>query len=379
VDVLHRDDLERLASATPGPCVSIYLPTHRAGAEIEQDPIRLKNLLDGAEEQLRSLGVRSKGEMGEPLGRARTLVDERSFWRYQADGLAIFLRPGEFRALRLPVRFDELVNVADRFHVKPLLPYFASDGRFFVLALSQNQVRLLEGSRHAVDDVELGDAPESLAEAMHYDDPERELLLHVSGGGPGGRAIFHGHGAGDEVDKERLGRFFRDVDRGLLEILRGDRVPIVLAGVEYATAIYRDVSSYPELEHEVVAGNPDRLSAEELHERAWAIVEPRFRATLEADLARFRELDGTGLTARELVEVIAAAGAGRAEAVFAARDEERWGSVSDGDVRVHDQRELGDEDLIDAAVVAGLRTGARIHVLPAGEMPAAPTAAILRY
>jgi hypothetical protein len=34
------------------PADSIYLPTHIAGREIPQDPIRLKNLLSSAEERL---------------------------------------------------------------------------------------------------------------------------------------------------------------------------------------------------------------------------------------------------------------------------------------------------------------------------------------
>lgn len=37
--------------------------------------------------------------------------------------------------------------VDDRFHVTPLLPLLAGDGHFFVLALSQNQIGLLEGTR----------------------------------------------------------------------------------------------------------------------------------------------------------------------------------------------------------------------------------------
>lgn len=34
-------DLRRLVESVEGPCVSIYVPTHRAGPEIREDPIRL--------------------------------------------------------------------------------------------------------------------------------------------------------------------------------------------------------------------------------------------------------------------------------------------------------------------------------------------------
>jgi hypothetical protein len=52
------------------------------------------------------------------------------------------------RSYRLPLPFEQLVVISDDFHLKPPLPFFASDGRFYILALSQNQVRLLEGIRY---------------------------------------------------------------------------------------------------------------------------------------------------------------------------------------------------------------------------------------
>ena len=48
MDLLPRRELEGLILEREGPCVSIFLPTHRAGAETQQDPIRLKNLLGEA-------------------------------------------------------------------------------------------------------------------------------------------------------------------------------------------------------------------------------------------------------------------------------------------------------------------------------------------
>ena len=45
------------------------------------------------------------------------------------------------------LHFDELMVVAPGFHVMPLLALLTGDGLFYVLALSQNQVRLLAGTR----------------------------------------------------------------------------------------------------------------------------------------------------------------------------------------------------------------------------------------
>ena len=59
MDVIRRTDLQRLALGRPGPCGSVFLPTHRAGPEVQQGPIRLKNLLRQATEALKADGVRA--------------------------------------------------------------------------------------------------------------------------------------------------------------------------------------------------------------------------------------------------------------------------------------------------------------------------------
>ena len=40
-----REDIRDLVQAPGCPCISIYMPTFRAGVETQQNPIRLKNLL----------------------------------------------------------------------------------------------------------------------------------------------------------------------------------------------------------------------------------------------------------------------------------------------------------------------------------------------
>ena len=126
----------------------MFLPAHRVSPESGQDRIRLKNLLNEAEERLVAGGLRPPAAR-DVLQPGRELLQADPFWSYQSDGLALFLAPGWSRVFRLPLDLPELLVVADRFHVKPLLPLLANDYRFYVLALSQNEVRLLEGTRRA--------------------------------------------------------------------------------------------------------------------------------------------------------------------------------------------------------------------------------------
>ena len=143
-DLLRPEQVRELAGHQGGPCVSVFLPAHRMTPDSGQDAIRLRNLLDEAEKRLVA------GDLRAPVARevlrpGRDLLRPGWFWSYQSDGLAVFLAPGWSRIFRLPKEFPELVVVTGRFHIKPLLALLAA-GRFYVLALSQNQVRLLEGT-----------------------------------------------------------------------------------------------------------------------------------------------------------------------------------------------------------------------------------------
>src|SRR5215207_478989 len=101
MDLLPRGELEKLVEECGWPCVSILLPTHRVGTETQQDPIRLKNLLGEAREDLLANGLRSI-EVDQILEPARELLADEVFWRYQSDGLALFLSRNDFRSYRLP-------------------------------------------------------------------------------------------------------------------------------------------------------------------------------------------------------------------------------------------------------------------------------------
>ena len=175
MSLLSKAKLERLSDEQHEWCVSIFMPTHRAGDQVRQDPVRLKNLIGEAKADLTAEGGLRGTEAAELLEPARALVAQHDLWRYQSDGLAIFVSPNTFRRYRLPGDFEELVVVADRFHIKPLLPLLSGDGRFYVLALSQNEIRMLQGTRYSVGQVELESVPESLAEALKWDDPEKQL------------------------------------------------------------------------------------------------------------------------------------------------------------------------------------------------------------
>jgi hypothetical protein len=382
VDVLSGDDLQLLVQQPGSPCVSLYIPTHRSGPETQQDPIRLKNLTRRAEEGLLGAGIRPR-DASEVLHPARELIEDEAFWRHRSEGLALFLRAGWFRCYRLPLTFEELVVVSDRFHVSPLLPLLTGDGHFFVLALSENQARLLAGTHSAFHEVNVPGLPAGVKDALRYDDPQRELGSHAAGrGGPGARVVLHGQGIGAEVQKERLARYLQAVDDAIRGSLRGQRAPLVLAGVGYVRAMYRDINTYPHLLEEGISGSPDRVSSEQLHIRAWTLVEPLFARNRDDAVAAYRAALGTGRTSDRLEEVLTAAEAGRVEVLFVSTAAHVL-SATPGSARVAHAdggQELGGRDQIEQAVVRTMLNGGTVYAASQGEMPdRAPVAALFRY
>jgi hypothetical protein len=387
IDLITKDHLTHLMAGASIPRVSIYMPTARKGTETQQSPIRLRKLLNQAEERLKEQGWRWN-EIEAILKPAKDLMDEEHFWLHQADGLAIFLGQGIFHKFRLPIQVEEQAMVADHFHLKPLLPVFANDGVFYILTLAENEVKFFEGTRHSVHEVAVEGMPGSMAEALWADDPEKQQQWHTRAGmnpeGAGRAAMFHGSGdnSGMEVHKTSLKRYFDKVDAPLHKFLHDKTAPLVLAGVDYLLPIYREANKYNNLVPTGVEGNMEHVRSEDFHEKAWKVVEPIFKQNEEQAKARFHELMGTGLAATDLEEVVVAAHHGRVDTLFVALDERVWGTFDPEalTVEITGEQRNGDADLLNLTALQTIATGGTVFAKANGDLPGGNNiAAIYRY
>lgn len=378
---LTKKDFQQLIETTNGPCISIFMPTHRFGVETLQDPVRLKNLLRTVERNLGTWGLKS-GVIDEILAPVHELLGNYNFWQHQANGLAIFCSPGMFRLFRVPLRLPELAIVAERFHLKPLLPLVTRDDRFYVLALSQSQVKLFLGTREAMQEVEVEDLPQAVNGDQEGN--ERFVGVHTAGGTRTGSrgAILHGTGAGEEDRKEGLESHFRRVDRALRPLLSLEDAPLVLATVDYLNAMYRRVNSYRRLLDTWIPGNFDRIAAEELHSKVLPVLLDHFAVEQRRAAAHFLELEHTDRTSSELNRVLPAAYRGQVEVLLVAVGVQSWGRFAPetGEVEAVERPGSADQDLLNlAALYTYLAGGAVFAVGPEAVPGNGPLAAILRY
>jgi hypothetical protein len=272
----------------------------------------------------------------------------------------------------LPVPLEERVVVGNELHVKPLLPLAAEDGRFFLLAIGPSRVRLLQGSRYGMQEVDGKEMPRSLEEALRCHDRIEPLEFHtfpvLEMGCPS--AGFHRHEMDIDDARSDLVLSFGRIDRGMHELLGEESVPVVVAAVEPLGSLYRQASPSAHL-LEGFMGNPDSLSAEDLHERAWPLVEQHARQRRREAVALCARLAGTGRTSDDLRTVVAAAHQGRVDILLTAGAADHWGTFDPmtGCVTRHETPCTGDVELVNLAVARTLLHGGTVHVIDPNDAP----------
>lgn len=379
MDLFTRNDWRQLAEVDAFPCISIYAATHRTGRDLRQNTIQIRNLLDDAAEQLNDHSVRST-TITELLQPARELLHDSEFWRYQSHGLAMFLMPGKFQRFRVPLEFEELVVINHHFLLKPMLPMLQGDGRFYVLAASAKSVRLFEGTRYSIRQVEPESLPEDLVNASNPSAAGKVAKQP----GQASEAVFHGEGSmGDSQRMQgEMRNFFERIDRGLQKFFTVERAPLVFAGSEKHFPLFRSTCHYPNIVDQPITAGASHLSSQQLHDLAWPLVAPLFERERDARLERFGAQLGTGMASSQIETIVMAARQGAVDALFVPRGSQCWGSVDEqtGEIQMHAQRRGGDEDLLDHAATHTLLNSGLVYMLSPEQMPQqAQAAALFRY
>lgn len=370
MDLLTHRQLNKLLATQADPCISIYLPTHRVAPETAQDPIRLKNTLRTVNHELEQRELISR-QMREQMEVVESWLHDANFWQHQSDGLAVFLTSEEVQRFRLPEAFEEQFHINDHFYLNPLLPLLQSDGMYFLLAVSQNSCRLFVGNRNRLDELNEADLPDNLRSALGWW-RESQLNFHSMQRKPASRggddmAVYHGHQ--EETKQIDLKAYLRKIDAGVTEALRGENAPLVFAGVEYLYPIYSEVNNYDGLCEKSLHGNPDDLSAQQLHAEAWEIVQPIFEARILQAISEFMQRQPQGTATNDLATVLTAARDGLIDRLIVPQNAKLIGrfDVRSGQVNLTESENT--EDLLDKAVLLTMRTSGQVLAVDRELMP----------
>jgi hypothetical protein len=368
VDIPSRSDIEGLIAARAPACLSLYLRTTPITQDAQADRIQLKNLARAGLEQLRAQNAdkRQVAAIEEALD---DLVDDDTFWKFQAHSLAVLVTPDTTRTFRLPNALEPMVASGDRFFIKPLLRAITVPQSAFVLALAQGSVRLIEvsGDMPAFE-VKVADMPKDAAGAVGK--------ASILGRAPSGRI------QGSEGQKVRLRQYARHVDQALRELLAGRETPLILAAAPPLDSIFRSVNTYPHLVDDVIPGSPERVSGADLAQASRAILDRMHRADLEGLHRLFETRAAQGRTTTDIAHAARAATFGAVSVLLVDIDAVVPGLVNedDGSIVFSDSASAASHGVVDQIAGRALLAGARVLGVRRADIPGGGSlAAILRY
>ncbi len=383
MSTLDKDYAAGLLDKCDPPCLSLYQPTHRHHPDNQQDPIRFRNLVKELEEPLRQQFP--KDDIRTLLQPFLALANDTDFWNHTLDGLAVLGARGIFRVYKLQRPVTEFALVADSFHTKPLMRILQSADRYQVLGLNRQEIRLFEGNRDALDEIELArTVPKTITEALGDELTEPHRTVTSYGGiGDGHSPMHHGHGGKEsevDIDAER---FFRAIDRGILEHhSKPAGLTLILAALPQYHHLFHQVSHNPLLIEDSIEVHPDSLTIEELRQRAWQILEPHYLARLAKLVEEFGNAKSKGLGDDVLVQVAKAIVAGRVATLMIEAVRKIPGRIDSatGEIEFGDLSHPEVDDVLDDLGELALKKGGQIVIVPAERMPTdTGIAAIYRY
>lgn len=376
--------IKELLAVTAEPCISLYMPTHRSHPENVQDPIRFKNLLKNVRESLSE--NYSNDEVAELVQSFEALGENKDFWNYTTDGLAVLQSPEHFIVINLLVPVGEFTIVANTFHTRPLRRYLQTADRYQVLALSQHEFHLYEGNRHTLEEVVLPeDLPNTIEQALGHELTEKHSTVASYGGAGGGSStMHHGHGGKkDEVDIDAE-RFFRTVAAVVQKnYSTPGGLPIVLAALPEHHDRFHQVNENQLVLAEGIKINAQSVSTEKLAQLAWEVMEPVYLQKLEDEAGRFNQAKANGLGSEDIDEMMEAAEAGRVSTLFIEEGRIIAKRIRNKITGTFEQMDLTQpklDDLLDDVGEVVSKMGGTVLIIPKEYMPVETgLAAIYRY
>lgn len=380
--------LQTLAGSEGFPRVSLFFPTHPTYPECQQDPIRLSNGLKEVERQLTQAGWR-ESDVAELVGDAAAREKDDVFWQYQEEGLAVFIEQGNTHWVKLPQAVPELTVVANRYHIRPLIPILRDKGRFHVLAVTEDAARFFNGTQEGLREISVPDMPESAEKVWQKTAFDRDLGFHARDRGQqvGGADTPQYAALGESPDDYAaivLDHYTRDIAKAVDGHLANSDAPLVLAALPRTLGYLAQHLEYRHVVPDHVSADPGPLSEAELHEKTWAVVEPvltKERTELRERLRNHVEGEVPDVT-RNLEGIIKATEEGRVDTVFVSAGETVWGIYDPTYrvIRIDHVASAENEDLLNLAALRTLAQGGDVRALPEDvREQLGPVAALYRY
>jgi len=362
-----------------GPFVSLYQTTHRHSPENKQDQIKFRNSLRAMENSLQPICARNT--MTTLMAPLYQIEKDQAFWNQTLDGLGILASPNDCIVYRLQRSVEDLLIIADSFHIKPLLRNFQSGDDYQLLGLNRNKFGIYQGNRYGIRQIEMDpDIPLTMKDVLgdEYTEPH---LSHWSTGKAGGLTVFHGQGGKkDEMDTDTE-KYFKYVDKFVLKnYSEKSKLPLILVATAENLGIFKKITRNPYLMEASIKTSPESIEEEQLKAKAWGLIEPAYLARTEELVDAFETAKANLTGSDDLQEIARAAIENRVKLVLVEANRVIAGKIDRHTGLISLAQEAVEpiyDDVLDDIAQMVLKNKGEVVVLPKERMPSVTGAAAI--
>lgn len=364
-----------------GPFISLYQPTHRYSKGNKQDVTLFKNLVREVEGSLKQ--KYSKKDISSMMKMFQEIEADKNIWNYNLEGLAVLANLNRCIIYRLDEAVEHLAIVADSLHIKPLVKIFQSVEKYQLLGLSGTEFKLYEGNRHGIKEIKTKDGVPITIEEVLGNQHTEPSINHSKYSGMGGVSVFHGSGSEKDEAEKDLEKFFRYVDKYVMENhSKTSKLPLVLVSLKEHHNTFMKIANNPYLMKEGIRGAYNAFNMEELKTKVWELIEPIYSAKNQNLTDNYNNAKANDLGSDDLAKVAMATFENRVETIIIEAGKIIPGKVDlkTGDVKFGDIEDPGIDDILDDLAEFVMKKKGKVVVFPKEKMPSETgVSAIYRY
>lgn len=344
-------------------CVTIIMNTHRTAPDSQKDSIQLKNLIKEAIEKLNS--INDKKLVEKVTEHLNNLVCDIDFDN-NLDAIALFVNAEERieETVQLPLSVVDRVIVDDTFATRDLLRAENQVSDYYILALSQQKVRLL----HASND--------QIVSEYKSPFPIKNTEFYTTSGIENSNA---------PLQTNLLAEFFNRVDKEVNKIRKENDFPVLIATEEGNFYEYLKIADEKDSIYELfLNGNRLEEKDHELAKNSWPIVQENLIKDMKKHKNTINEAVGHGKFLSDASEIWRNLEEGRVKTLFVEENLFQSAVVENGGIRFVEKSEETSKnivaDIYDDMIEKNMEQGGTTVFLPTGELEEYQGfAATLRY
>lgn len=303
-------DLSLLKAEKGKICVSIIVPAHRLSPERRADKPELKKAIEKAGQLL--LYKYSKNET-EPLLKAVDELYKTIDFTHNPDGFGLYVSPNVRLLVQFPFPVEEKVMVGDNFELRDLLFMVNYANPYFVLLLTEQGGRLLEGRWNNLLEIKDNNFP------MEYEDDYAYAKPAHSSSYAGYSHVKDFEKDKSQMEAIRLRDFFRKLDKTLDDyLIKGH--PLIIFGVEKELSLFNGVSSHNQSIIDKIAGSYNYDNEKQLSDLAWPAMRTHLENECKKLVKEFEEKIGEGLGVTGIQDIWSAVQEGKAFKLLVEKD-----------------------------------------------------------